>query len=244
MYANAYGTDLSNAKRFEDRILSISISPKNMKPIVLIGGGGHCRSVIDIIEQQFTYRIEGIVDLQEKRHEKNLGYEIFANDDDLNELVKQYSFFMITIGQLGINARRTELFVKLKGMGAVFPVIISPHAYVSNHALVAEGAVVMHGAVINAGARVGSNAIINTKALVEHDAEIGNHSHISTGAIVNGACRVGAGCFVGSGAVFLQGKSIANRVILGANSTVIENIEEAGTYAGTPARKLEMRVKP
>lgn len=148
------------------------------------------------------------------------------------------------MGQIGINKRRTELFEKLKGMGAVFPVIVSPHAYVSNHALLAEGAVIMHGAVINAGARIGCNTINNTKALVEHDAEIGDHTHISTGAIVNGACWVGAGCFVGSGTVFLQGISIADQIILGANSTVIEHIEEAGTYAGTPARKLEMRVKP
>lgn len=214
-----------------------------MKPIVLIGGGGHCRSVIDIIEQQFTYRIEGIVDLKEKKHEKNLGYEIFADDDNLNELITQYSFFAMTMGQIGINPRRTELFEKLKAMGAIFPMIISPHAYVSNHALVAEGTVVMHGAVINAGARVGRNAIINTNALVEHDAEIGDHTHISTGAIVNGACRVGADVFVGSGTVVLQGKSIVDRVILGAHSTVTENIALAGTYVGTPARKLEMRVK-
>lgn len=213
-----------------------------MKPIVLIGGGGHCKSVIDVIEQQGKYRIAGIVDLKEKAHEQILGYEIFANDDDLEALVKEYSFFLMTIGQIGINPRRTELFESVKEMGGAFPVIISPNAYVSDHARLGEGSVVMHGAVVNAGAGIGMNTIINSKALIEHDAAIGNHTHISTGAIVNGGCRIGMSCFIGSGSVMVQDKSVADKVIIGANSTVTKTIGEAGTYIGTPARKLEMKV--
>ena len=33
-----------------------------MKKIVLIGGGGHCKSVIDVIEQEGQFTIVGIVD--------------------------------------------------------------------------------------------------------------------------------------------------------------------------------------
>ena len=34
----------------------------NKRPILLIGGGGHCASVIDVIESQGIYKIMGIVD--------------------------------------------------------------------------------------------------------------------------------------------------------------------------------------
>ena len=35
-----------------------------MKDIVLIGGGGHCKSVIDVIEQEGRFKIIGIVELR------------------------------------------------------------------------------------------------------------------------------------------------------------------------------------
>jgi len=33
-----------------------------MEDIILIGGGGHCRSVIDVIESENKFLIRGIVD--------------------------------------------------------------------------------------------------------------------------------------------------------------------------------------
>ena len=54
--------------------------------IILIGGGGHCKSCIDVIVQEGKYRIAGIVDLPEKLHQKILGYEIISTDDDMPRL--------------------------------------------------------------------------------------------------------------------------------------------------------------
>ena len=50
--------------------------------IILVGGGGHCKSCIDVIEQEGAYQIAGVVDVPEKLHQKILGYEIIATDDD------------------------------------------------------------------------------------------------------------------------------------------------------------------
>ncbi len=38
--------------------------------IILIGGGGHCKSCIDVIEQEGRFQITGIVDVPEKMHQK------------------------------------------------------------------------------------------------------------------------------------------------------------------------------
>ena len=169
--------------------------------IILIGGGGHCKSVIDVIEQQNSFVIAGIVDKKELVGTKVLGYEIIGCDDDLEELFQKYKNALVTVGQIKSNEARVKLFTKLKAIGYTLPAIISPLAYVSQHATVDEGSVVMHHAFINASANVGKNCIINTKALMEHDVVVENHCHISTGAILNGSVLVKENSFVGSNSV-------------------------------------------
>ena len=55
-----------------------------MEKILLIGGGGHCRSVIDVIELEKKYEIAGIVDKKELLNEEILGYKVIASDEDLS----------------------------------------------------------------------------------------------------------------------------------------------------------------
>ena len=186
--------------------------------IILIGGGGHCSACVDVIEQEGRFAIAGIVDVPEKKQHKILGYSVIGSDADLAELIKSFPNVLITLGQIKSPTRRMELFNKLKRIGALFPVIQSPLAYVSPHAQVDEGTIVMHHVLINAGARVGRNCIINTKALVEHDAVIEDYCHISTGAVVNGGVIIGSGSFFGSGAVSKEYTSIPSNSFIPANS--------------------------
>jgi sugar O-acyltransferase (sialic acid O-acetyltransferase NeuD family) len=188
--------------------------------IILIGGGGHCRACIDVIEQEGRFTIAGIVDMPEKKPHNVLGYPVIGSDADLAELIKTFPNVLITLGQIKSLIRRIELFNDLMQMGAHFPVIQSPLAYVSCHAHIAEGTIVMHNALINAGARVGRNCIINTKTLVEHDAVIEDHCHISTGAVVNGGVKIGSGSFFGSGAVAAENTSIPSDSFIKANSLI------------------------
>ena len=186
--------------------------------IILIGGGGHCKSCIDIIEQEGRLTIAGIVDVPEQKQHIVLGYPIIGSDADLEKLIKTFPNVLITLGQIKSPNRRMELFSMLKQMGARFPVIKSPLAYVSPHAQVAEGTIVMHHALINTGARIGRNCIINTKSLVEHDAIIEDHCHISTGAVINGGVTIGTGSFFGSGAVSKEYTAIPSNSFIKANS--------------------------
>jgi sugar O-acyltransferase (sialic acid O-acetyltransferase NeuD family) len=200
-----------------------------MQNLILIGGGGHCKSCIDVIEQSGIYQIAGIVDLPGKLHQKNLGYKIIATDDDLPRLVNEYENFLITLGQIKSPEKRIRIFQTLKDLGAKLPVIISPLVYVSEHARIAEGTIVMHHALINAGAQIGKNCIINSKALVEHDAIIGDHCHIATGAIINGGVKVGPGTFFGSNAVSKEYIEIGENTVIGCGAKITKN---------TPANSL------
>ena len=192
--------------------------------LILIGGGGHCKACIDVIEQTRNYQIAGIVDLPEKMHQKILGYEIIACDDDLSELINENISFLITIGQIKNPERRVNIFEKLRVSSAKMASIVSPRAYVSRHAQIGEGTIVMHDALINANARVGKNCIINTKALIEHDAIIGDHCHISTGAIVNGGAKVSELSFMGSNSMLKEYTEIGKHSLIGAGARVLKNV--------------------
>lgn len=171
-----------------------------MKEIILVGGGGHCKSVIDVIEQEAKYKIAGIIDRKELIGSEVLGYKIIGCDDDLIILKEKFQYALVTIGHLKSNAPRVKLFKLLKEIGFELPMIVSPLAYVSKHASVDEGSIIMHHALVNSDAKVGKNCIINSKALIEHDALIEDNCHISTAAIINGGTIVKANSFYGSNA--------------------------------------------
>ena len=188
-----------------------------MKPeIILIGGGGHCRSVIDVIELENRFHIAGIVVNDLPKGSKVLNHEVIGSDDDLEEIFKKYKNAIITVGHIKSNNIRVKLFKKLKQIGFNLPVVISPLAYVSKYAKIDDGTVVMHQALINASAEVGKNCIINTKALLEHDVIVGDNCHISTASVINGGTVIKDNTFVGSNAVSKEGAEIDSFVKAGS----------------------------
>lgn len=192
-----------------------------MKPkVLLIGGGGHCKAVIDVIEQENRYTIAGIIDQKERIGKKVLGYEVIGCDEDLPHLCSHYPYAVVTVGQIHSPDLRKNLFAQLDSLGYLLPTIVSPRAYVSKYAPIGRGTIVMHDVLINAQAQIGDNCIINTKALIEHDCRVGNHCHISTGAILNGASCIGDGSFVGSNAVSKEGAVVAERSFIKAGSII------------------------
>jgi len=207
--------------------------------LILIGGGGHCKSCIDVIEQEGRFEIKGIVDRKENIGKEVLGYKIIACDDDLDALAKTYDYFLITLGQLKSSKTRVRLYQSLKLLDKELPVIISPNAYVSPHATIQEGTIIMHDVVVNVGVKIGCNSIVNTKALLEHDVYIGNHNHISTKAVLNGDVKIGNQCTIGSNSTVIQGIKIANEIVLGAGAVVTKNLEKRGIYVGVPAKKID-----
>lgn len=204
--------------------------------LILIGAGGHARACIDAIEQEGIYEIAGLVGLPREVGDKSFGYEVIACDAQLGELVDQYQYALISIGQIQTAEHRIRLFSKAQDAGFVFPTVISPTAYVSPRANIGIGTVVMHGVTINAGATVGENCIINSNSLVEHDAYIEDHCHISTGAILNGNTYINSGSFIGSRAVIKEGISIGTNSIVGMGLTVRHNVANRTKYLGL-ARK-------
>ena len=192
---------------------------KLKKNIILVGGGGHCISVIDIIENGNDFNILGILD---SNVEKNniLGYKILGGDNLISDLVNENTYFLITVGQIKSYSVRKNIAKTLKKNNAKLATVISPLAYVSKHAYVEEGTVIMNHAIVNAKAKIGKNCIINTKSNIEHGVSIEDFCHISTCAVVNGDCVVEKGSFIGSNATISNNITIKKNSIISAGNFI------------------------
>lgn len=204
------------------------------RSLILIGGGGHCKSVIEVAESA-GYEIKGILDMPDEVGKDVLpGHKVIGTDDEIPQYVEECDF-IITVGFIKNPALRIKLYNKVKAAGGRLATIIASTAHVSKYAELGEGTVIMHQAFVNAGAKIGDNCIINTFVNIEHDAEVGNQCHISTGTMVNGECKIGENCFIGSQSVCANCIEIASDIIVGAGSVVRKSIRVKGIYAGNPA---------
>lgn len=158
-----------------------------MTSLLLMGGGGHCRACIDVIEAAARHSIAGIVQPPAEGSNPVLGYRVLGSDDDLPALLQQIPEALVTVGQIRRSETRIRLFKLLKSFGAGSPVIQSPTAYCSRHAVIGEGSILMHGSVLNANAGIGANCIINSQALIEHDVEIAAGIEVPIAAVALGA---------------------------------------------------------
>ena len=191
-----------------------------MKDIVLIGGGGHCESVIDVIEQEDQFNIVGILDKPELLGSSVLGYSVIGSDNDLIKLAETCKYAIVTIGQIKSPDLRIKLFNLAIKAGFKLPKIISPSAYVSKHATIGNGVIIMHHAIVNAGSVIDDNCIINSKALIEHNCVISKHCHISTNATINGGVNIGCKTFIGSNVTTKESIFIEKNSFIRAGSVV------------------------
>lgn len=204
-----------------------------MRPLILIGGGGHCQSVIEVAES-CGRTIRGILDVPAEVGREVLGYPVIGTDDEIANYADSCEF-VITVGFIKDSSLRVKLYNRALENGGKLATLVASTAYVSRHARLGQGTVVMHHAFVNAGAEVGENVILNTCCNIEHGVHIGSQCHVSTGAMVNGDCRVGDNCFIGSQSVLANGVSVCDDVLVGAGSFVRKSIIRPGVYSGNPA---------
>ena len=200
--------------------------------LYLLGAGGHCRSVIDVIESLGHHSIEGIIGQVDEVGKKIMGYAVCGSDADLEKFVSNGNSAFVTVGHIKSADLRKKLFNQLLDLRVEIPVVVSPQAYLSAHSDVRAGTILMHGSVVNSCAEIGNNCIINSMALVEHDVKVGDHTHIATRATLNGGVEVGTGCFIGSGSIVKEGVSIGDSVVIGAGSLVLKDVPAKSLVTG------------
>lgn len=211
-----------------------------MTELILLGGGGHCESIIEVILGLPEYSIVGILDssYDSSKPKEIMGFPILGNDTDISKHVNSQRQFVISVGQIKTNKVRRNLFGLVIGQGGKLPVIVAKSAQVSSSAKLSDGTVVFQNAVINTNTEIGSCCIVNTGAIVEHGCTVGNFTHISTGSILNGEVVCGNNVFIGSGTVVNHGIRLSDKVILASGSLVRKSIDSSGKYGGNPLKRI------
>lgn len=188
-----------------------------MEDIIMVGYGGHAKSVADCIERQGKYRIIGYTDLQEFES----SYPYLGTDDVLENYYKKgIRNVVLCVGYLGKGDLRQKIYCRLKRIGFVFPAILDPSAIISKSAFLGEGVFVGKGAVVNAETRIGKMAIINTMASIEHECVVGDFAHVAVAAVLCGQVEVGDAAFIGANATVIQCRKIESKQIVPAGVTI------------------------
>ncbi|WP_026894335.1 acetyltransferase [Clostridiisalibacter paucivorans] len=210
------------------------------KRILLIGGGGHCKSVLDSLLELNEYAEIGIVDKKENLGKSVMGVPVVGCDDDLPALFRDgYRYAFVTIGSIGNPTLRIKLFNLLSEIDYEIPFIVDDSAKVSKHAIIEQGVFVGKQSIINAGALIQKGAIINSGSIVEHDCQIGTFSHIAPGAVLGGEVVVGEKSHVGSNATVKQQIHIGSNSIIGMGSVVLHDIDSNTIAYGNPCKEVK-----
>lgn len=206
--------------------------------IVLIGFGGHAKSVIDSIEASGEYKIAGYTDIKNRTNYK--GYNFIGTDKDLHNI---YSGGVhnacITVGYMGRSNLRDKLYHMVKKTGFKLPVIKDPSAIVSNSSEIGEGTFIGKGCIVNAESIIGRMCIINTGSIIEHGNIIGDFTHIAVKTVLCGDINIGSHCFIGANSTIIQGVEVGENAVIGAGSVVINDLPGRCTSVGIPAKPVK-----
>ena len=218
---------------------------KKAKRILLIGGGGHCHSVLDSLSGGGRFEKIGIVardsaNYKELKNNRLVADYLVGVDADLPKLFScGWNNAFVTLGSIGNPIGRKKIYELLRRIGFQIPSIIDETAIVSNKASIGLGVFVGKKAVINVSSTIGDCAIINTGAIVEHDCAVGGFSHVSPGAIICGQVNIGENSHIGAGATVRQGIRIGENVLIGAGSVVVKDIPDNAMAYGNPCKVVD-----
>jgi UDP-N-acetylbacillosamine N-acetyltransferase len=210
---------------------------KAEKGLVILGFGGHARSVAGVA---LASGVETVlfVDDDAKPGEAFLGFPVISKFD--GPISQGWS----CMPAAGDNSRRQRQFEFAAAAGWPLAKVIARDATVHFDAKSDPGCFIGHHAHVGPSAQVGKGCIINTGAIIEHESLVGDFSHVSVNAAVAGRSQLGSFVFVGAGATVIDSISIGDGITIGAGAAVVQSLTLPGIYAGCPARRISSaRVK-
>jgi sugar O-acyltransferase (sialic acid O-acetyltransferase NeuD family) len=210
-----------------------------MEDIILLGGGGHCKSVIDTINSLGKYNIVGILDIKDKKGSKIYNIEVIGTDDELiNHYNNGVKNAFISLGSIGDTRVRRKLNDNIKNVGMTLPNIIDPTAILPENIEIGEGNFIGKGVILNSDVKIGVNCIINSGSIIEHDCIVDDYVHIAPGSTLSGSVNIGSDSHIGTNSAIIQNIVIGENTIIGAGSVVVKDIGNNKKAYGNPCREV------
>lgn len=202
-----------------------------MKKIILIGGGGHALSVLEMIEDQSIFA--GYVDLQPNEY---MTIPYLGNDEEvLNKYSpSEYEIHHALVYAKDVNLRLRRLMIQKYAEYKV-ATLKAASSVITNNSMIGDGSGIFHGVVLNKSC-IGYNCIINTGAVIEHNSVLGNNVFVGPNATICGNANIGDNVLIGAGSIIRDGISICKDVVIGMGSVVVKDITKPGVYVGMPVK--------
>jgi acetyltransferase EpsM len=215
--------------------LEMQTIPYDPSAIIIYGGGGHGKALIDLIRMLGMYPIAGIIDDGSSPGPLIMGVPVLGGSNILKQLIERGVHLAANaVGGIGNITSRINVFDRLTKAGFSCPTLVHPTAFIEPSALLAEGVQVMPHAYVGSEAQVGFGAIVNTGAILSHDCKLGDYANLSPGAILAGEVTVGRATLVGMGVTVNLRVKIGNRARIGNGATIKQDVPENGIVrAGT-----------
>ncbi len=207
----------------------------SLPSIVLYGGGGHGKALIDLLRALGTFNLLGIVDDRLPDTETVLGVPVLGTAAMLPQLRDQgISLAVNGVGGIGNPDARAAVFERLERHGFSFPVLVHPSVVMEPSAVLDPGVQVFPLAYVGTESTVGFGTVINIGAIVSHECRLGRVVNLSPGATLAGRVTVGDYTQIGMRATVNQDLAIGERVRIGNSATVKSDVSDYTIiYAGT-----------
>jgi acetyltransferase EpsM len=193
--------------------------------IIVYGGGGHGKALIDLIRSLATFSILGVIDDSLPVGTSLMGAPVLGGANNLASLHEHgLQFAANAVGGIGNISSRVAVFERLQQAGFTCPALVHPTAYIEPSAVLAEGIQVMPHAYVGSEARLGFGTIVNTGAIVSHDCVLGQFVNLSPGAILAGEVNVGEAALVGMGVTVNLRVKIGARARIGNGATIKQDV--------------------
>ena len=195
-----------------------------MKRMLIVGAGGHGRSVAEAALAAGKYELAGFVDDAAPGLQQVWDLPVFCATADLSSCRQYVDVAIVAIGN---NRLREELHQKLNAAGFELATVVHPKAIVSPRAVVGEGCAIMAGAIVGTEAQLGAGVIVNCGAVVDHHCLVEEFGHLGVNAGMAGGAVLGRGAWMQAGSVLGYGVSVGGGVVL-APGEAIKKINRNG----------------
>lgn len=209
--------------------------------IILYGGGGHAKTLIDLIRGDDRFDLIGIVDDVQPVGATVLGIPVIGIGDDLVRIrATGVSLAVNAIGGIGNPDIRWRIFQRIEAAGFAQPSLVHPRAFVEETVRIDDAVQVLAGTYISSDSSVAYGTVLNAGVILSHDNHLGRCVNLSPGATLGGNVSIGDFTQVGMRATINAGVTVGSHVRIGNGATVKSDVPNGvRVYAGTiwPERK-------
>jgi len=212
-----------------------------MKPVLIIGAGGHAKVVADALLASGR-EVLGFTSAEPNaviNSEVLPGLHMLGSDDVLRKFSPVEIDLVNGLGGVDCRGLRRQIQSRLESAGWFFSGVQHPTALISPFAKICDGVHLLAASVVQAGALIGAGSIINTAAVVEHDCVLGEFIHVAPHALICGNTQLGGDSHVGAGSTVVQGLILGPQTLIGAGAVVVKNFNGSGILMGVPARSVD-----